>query len=131
MNPRILLRVEGLAVGVAAVGAYLALGGPLWLLAVLALAPDLSMVGYLAGPRVGAAAYNAAHTYIAPVALAALATGFDVPIALLGALVWAGHIGVDRLFGYGLKYESGFKDTHLGHAAATREVVPDPAGSTR
>jgi len=61
MRPRTILRIEGLTVLVAALAAYL---GPLWLLAVLALAPDLSMLGYLAGPRIGSYAYNLVHTYV-------------------------------------------------------------------
>lgn len=114
MTPRTLLRLEGLAVAAAALGVYLALDGPLWLLAVLALAPDLSMAGYLAGPRVGADVYNAVHTYAAPLALAGLGVAFGVDLAVLGAVVWVGHIGADRFLGYGLKLPSGFGDTHLG-----------------
>lgn len=114
VTPRTLLRLEGLAVAAGALGAYLSLGGPLWLLAVLALAPDLSMVGYLAGPAVGARAYNAVHTYVGPLVLAGAASWANHWPGLLVALVWAGHIGADRLLGYGLKHESGFRDTHLG-----------------
>ena len=67
LAPRVLLRAEGLAVAVAAVALYFHAGYPWWLLVVLVLAPDLSMVGYLAGPNVGAMAYDAAHTYVLPV----------------------------------------------------------------
>jgi hypothetical protein len=113
MNPRSYLRVEGLAVFALAVRGYFALDGPLWLFAVLALAPDLSMLGYLAGARVGSQTYNVAHTYAPPAVLGAAGFWTGVDVAVLVALVWAGHIGADRLVGYGLKYESGFKDTHL------------------
>ncbi|WP_336326553.1 DUF4260 domain-containing protein [Halovenus sp. HT40] len=113
MEPRILLRLEGLTVFALALAAYFTLGGPIWLLAVLALAPDLAMVGYLGGPRVGSYCYNAVHTYTAPLVLGSAALWADSRIALLVALIWAGHIGADRLVGYGLKFESGFKDTHL------------------
>ena len=94
-------------------GVYFTLDGPLWLLAVLALAPDLSMLGYLGGPRVGSLTYNVVHTYALPLALGAAGFWGDLRPALLVAAVWAGHIGADRLFGYGLKFASGFKDTHL------------------
>lgn len=79
------------------------------------LAPDLSMLGYLGGPRAGAAAYNLAHTYAAPLALAVV-TAFALPTALgpLAALVWVAHVGIDRALGYGLKGTAGFKHTHLG-----------------
>ena len=110
--PRAWLRVEGLAVLALAVLLYQR-GGHSWmLLAVLFLAPDLSFAGSLAGPRVGAVAYNLAHSYVGPVVAAALAlvTGRP-PVA---ATIWAAHIGFDRALGYGLKYPSGFADTHLG-----------------
>jgi hypothetical protein len=111
--PRALLRAEGLAVAVAAVALYFHADYPWWLLVVLVLAPDLSMVGYLAGPTVGAAAYDAAHTSAVPVALAAVGLVVDADTAVQLGLIWLTHIGVDRAVGYGLKYPTGFKDTHL------------------
>jgi hypothetical protein len=113
MNPHQFLWSEGLTVFVLALAGYFTVGGPLWLLAVLALAPDLAMLGYLAGPRIGSLCYNVAHTYTLPLALGAAALQVDSNLALLVSLVWAGHIGADRLVGYGLKYDTGFKDTHL------------------
>ncbi|MFC7165518.1 DUF4260 domain-containing protein [Halospeciosus flavus] len=110
---RRLLNVEGAAVFLVALASYVSLGGPWWLLVVLALAPDLSMVGYLVGERVGAAAYNAVHTYVGPLVLGAVGVWGDHRLALLVALVWAGHVGADRAVGYGLKYATGFGDTHL------------------
>ena len=111
--PRFLLHLEGAIVAVAAVAVYFHLGYPWWLLVVLALAPDLSMIGYLAGPVAGSLAYDIAHTYAVPVALGVvgLLAGADVPVQV--ALIWITHIGVDRAIGYGLKYPSGFQDTHL------------------
>ena len=111
--PRLLLHAEGLAVAAAAVAVY-AHDGHGWLLfLLLALAPDLSMAGYLAGPRAGAVAYDLAHTYVGPVALGAAGVLADAPLARQLALIWLVHVGVDRLLGYGLKYPTGFKDTHL------------------
>ena len=114
MHPRSLLRAEGLATFLAAGGAYYALDGPLWLFALLILAPDLSMLGYALGNRTGAAVYNAGHTYVLPLTLGALGYWQSSSLAVLVALVWIAHIGADRLLGYGLKYPTGFKDTHLG-----------------
>jgi hypothetical protein len=111
--PRSLLRLEGAAVAVAAVALYFHLGYPWWLLLVLALAPDLSMIGYAAGPAAGAFAYDIAHTYAIPVALALVGVFADADLAVQVSLVWAAHIGVDRAIGYGLKYPSGFQETHL------------------
>jgi hypothetical protein len=111
--PRLLLRVEGLAVAAASVTLYFHEGYEWWLLLVLVLAPDLAMLGYLAGPRVGATAYDLVHTYVWPVLLASAGVIWDSDNALTLALIWLTHIGVDRAVGYGLKYPSGFKDTHL------------------
>ncbi|HSL65818.1 MAG TPA: DUF4260 domain-containing protein [Gaiellaceae bacterium] len=112
--PRILLGVEGLAVAVAAVALYVH-GDHSWLLfLLLILAPDLSFAGYLAGPRVGAAAYDALHTSALPVVLGLVGILADEEGAVAVALIWLAHIGVDRTLGYGLKYPTAFKDTHLG-----------------
>jgi Domain of unknown function (DUF4260) len=111
--PRTFLHAEGLAVAAAAIVLYFHFGYPWWLFVVLALAPDLSMLGYAAGPVVGATAYDVAHTYVLPVALALIGVLADVELAVQVGLIWAAHIGVDRAIGYGLKYPSGFRDTHL------------------
>ena len=111
---RTILRVEGFALFAAALGAYFILDGRWWLLAVLILAPDLSFLGYLAGNRIGAFAYDAVHATIGPLALGALAVAAGWPAVLSVALIWLAHVGMDRAFGYGLKYPTGFPDTHLG-----------------
>jgi hypothetical protein len=111
--PRVLLRVEALGVAVAAVALYFHADYPWWLLVALVLAPDLSMLGYLAGSTIGAAAYDVAHTYSFPVALAAVGVIVDAETAVQLGLIWFMHIGVDRAIGYGLKYPTGFKDTHI------------------
>jgi len=111
--PRFLLHVEGLAVLIVACVAYQKLGASWLKFAVLFLAPDLSMFGYLAGLKTGAAAYNAFHTYLVPVILGAVFY-FTQNVALIPlCLIWVAHIGFDRLLGYGLKYATAFKDTHL------------------
>jgi hypothetical protein len=112
--PRMLLRLEGVALATAATIMFAHGGYSWWLFAVAILAPDLSMVGYLGGPKIGAGIYNAAHTTLTPITLGLLAFQFDRPAALAIALVWLVHIGVDRAFGYGLKYGTGFGSTHLG-----------------
>jgi hypothetical protein len=109
----VLLRVEGLAVLAGALALYFHLDYGWVLLVVLALAPDLAMVGYVAGNRIGAAAYNTAHTYVGPVALGTIGVLGGIDTATQLSLVWLVHIGGDRLLGYGLKYPSDFKDTHL------------------
>jgi hypothetical protein len=112
--PRLLLRLEGAALAAAALYAYHRIGASWWLFGALILVPDVSFVGYLAGTRVGAIAYNALHVTLGPLILGAagvLLPSFDL-IAV--ALIWAVHIGVDRALGFGLKYAAGAALTHLG-----------------
>lgn len=111
--PRLLLRAEGLAVFAAAIGLYFRADYQWWLLPALALAPDLAMIGYSAGTRVGAAAYNSVHTYVLPVVLGFTGVLAESGLATKLALIWLAHIGLDRAVGYGLKYPTHFKDTHL------------------
>jgi Domain of unknown function (DUF4260) len=111
---RLWLRIEGLAALAAGVAAYLTWGGQLLWLVPLLLAVDVSMAGYLAGPRPGAIVYNLAHNWA--IGLAALGLGWAAaatPLILAGAILVA-HVGFDRLAGYGLKYPTAFGDTHLG-----------------
>lgn len=111
---RLLLRAEGLAVLAASVAAYAQFGAGWGWFAALFLLPDLSFLAYLAGPRWGALAYNAAHSYIGAVGLLAAGVLGASPLLLAVGLVWCAHIGFDRLLGYGLKYSAGFGHTHLG-----------------
>ena len=112
-----LQRIEGVAILLGSIWLFTQTGQSWWLFALLLLMPDLGMVGYLAGPRLGAVSYNLTHTLVAPLGLLALAALVDhsMPIAL--AAIWGAHIGMDRALGYGLKHASGFKDTHLGRIA--------------
>ena len=112
--PRLILRVEGLTLLALATAGFAETGLSWWLYALLFFAPDLSLAAYAGGPKPGALAYNALHSTIGPAALAG--TGFlvkDVTLLAIAA-VWAAHIGFDRMLGYGLKYGTGFNDTHLG-----------------
>lgn len=114
---RVVLRLENLALAIAAVIAFHAIGGGWGLFAILILLPDLSMLGYLAGPSVGAGGYNVGHSYVGPALLAALGWALGHPLLQQIALVWCAHIGGDRALGFGLKYPTGFGDTHLGRLA--------------
>jgi Domain of unknown function (DUF4260) len=110
-----LLQLEGLAMLAASAGLYQHIGGDWKMFGLLFLAPDLTFLAYLFGPRMGAASYNAVHAIIGPLLLAgwSLATGGHMALAI--SLIWLAHIGFDRALGYGLKYASGFGDTHLSH----------------
>ena len=105
---------KALALAAAAVYAYHRLGGSWWLFACLILVPDVSLLAYLGGTRLGAIAYNAFHVTLGPLVCAAL--GFLLPSfdLIQVALIWAAHVGIDRALGLGLKYNAGFGFTHLG-----------------
>jgi len=111
---RILLRLEGLTLFAGMTLLYAVWGGSWWIYAILFLVPDLSFAAYLAGPRLGAIVYNAAHSYMAPMTLNIAGFAFASPLVLSIAMIWLAHIGVDRALGYGLKYSAGFGFTHLG-----------------
>lgn len=111
--PGLLLHIEGFALFVAAVLLYIHLGASGWLFLLLILAPDLSMIGYLRSPRVGAVVYDVAHLEAIPLLLLVIAFLAGGSAFLPFGLIWLAHIGMDRTVGYGLKYASGFKDTHL------------------
>ncbi|MEE6280910.1 DUF4260 domain-containing protein [Georgenia sunbinii] len=114
-TPLRILRTEGVVLLAAAVAAYfVALDEPWWLVPLLLFVPDIFMVGYAKSHRLGAALYNVAHSYPVPAILGAVAVAADQPLWQGAALVWFAHIGMDRALGYGLKYDTNFKDTHLG-----------------
>ena len=112
-RPGVLLRIEGMAVFVLSLFLYREMGPPWWRFFLLFLFPDLFMAGYLASVRAGAQLYNLVHTYVLPLALAGAALHEHRFGLLSFALIWIAHIGADRALGYGLKYPTFFKDTHL------------------
>jgi len=109
----VLLRIEGVAALATALILYGTAGFSWPAFALFFLAPDLAMVAYLAGPRLGAISYNLAHTYTLALALAAVGFFGGLPVLTASGLILIGHIGFDRALGFGLKYASGFGDTHL------------------
>ena len=111
-----MLKVEGGAIMLASGVAFQALGGSWLWFALLFLLPDLFMLGYLKGSRLGAVVYNAAHTYLAPCLLVGLWLVVPEVEILRIAAIWSAHIGLDRMLGFGLKYRTGFKHTHLQRA---------------
>ena len=114
MNPTRWLRLEGAAELVLVSWLYARMGASWYLFAALFLAPDISMLGYLVGPRVGAWCYNTIHTYVAALCLLAVGVAMGRPMAVSIALIWCAHISVDRMVGFGLKSSASFRATHLG-----------------
>ncbi|MBV1933275.1 MAG: DUF4260 domain-containing protein [Parvibaculaceae bacterium] len=111
--PKLILRVEGLAVLATACFFYARADYSWGLFALLFLVPDISMVGYLVNKQVGSIFYNLAHNYIFPAAMLVYGEYISSEILVFCALIWIAHVGFDRLLGYGLKYRTAFKYTHL------------------
>ncbi len=120
MDPVLVQRVENAAIAAVAAALFIKLDFGWWWLLVLFLVFDLSMLGYLAGPRTGAKIYNLVHAYAVPGILGVIAIAGDVRWAAFVALLWAFHIGVDRTFGYGLKFPDRFGHTHLGEVGGRK-----------
>ena len=113
MFPWLLLRLEGAALFACSLFFYHSVGSGWILFITLFLLPDISMLGYLLNPKMGALCYNAVHTELFPAALVACSFALHRSRGLALALIWLAHIGLDRALGYGLKYPTLFKDTHL------------------
>ncbi len=129
-NVRAVLRLEGLCVLIAASVAYSKFGLGWGTFVLFFLTPDISFVGYLAGPKVGAISYNLAHSYIGAVACLVAGSVLAVPTVLCAGIIWCAHIGFDRALGYGLKYAEGFGFTHLGRIGRFPVVTPNSAVNT-
>jgi hypothetical protein len=109
-----LLRLEEALEFFLAIFLFQSLPQPGWLYAVLFLAPDVSMLGYIVNTRVGAVCYNIAHHKGLAIALYVSGVYFQMPWVAFSGLLLFGHSAFDRLLGYGLKYPDHFKHTHLG-----------------
>lgn len=115
-KPGVLLRVEGAGVLGLSLFLYHAAGASWGRFLLLFLWPDLAMLGYTVSVGMGTRLYNAVHTYVGPIALAGWAAHEHKEGFLAFALIWFAHVGFDRALGYGLKYPTFFKDTHLQRA---------------
>lgn len=118
-----LLKTEELAEALLALVVFARLPYAWWVLPAVFLLPDLSMVGYLAGPRVGAFCYNVAHHKAVAVAVGLAGWWLGQPVLQLAGTVLLFHSAVDRLLGYGLKYASSFRDTHLGRVGTDQPAT--------
>lgn len=114
-SPLLLLKLEDACLFAATLAIYHHLHSSWLLFGVLFLAPDLFMLGYLLNVRVGAALYNLGHFLVVPLVLFATALLLHHLTLAAIALIWLTHIFFDRLLGFGLKYPTQFKDTHLQH----------------
>jgi hypothetical protein len=113
-TPRRWLRVEGATLLAGSLIAYSTTDQAWWLVPLTVLLPDLTMIGYLGGTRLGARLYNLGHSTPLPAATVAIGWWQDKSLVVALGLIWLAHIGLDRLMGYGLKYDDHFQHTHLG-----------------
>jgi Domain of unknown function (DUF4260) len=112
--PKLLLRIEGAVLFAASIVVFALQGQQWWLYPALLLVPDIFMLGYLRNTKLGAITYNLGHSYPAAALVTLLGFVAASPLTVALGAIWFGHIGWDRMFGYGLKYATSFKHTHLG-----------------
>jgi Domain of unknown function (DUF4260) len=112
-KPGTVLRIEGSCVLALSILCYREVDANWILFIALLLVPDLAILGYLRGVRVGTVLYNLVHTLTGPLLLIGYAILEKTPWLLPYGLIWSSHIGLDRLLGFGLKYPTRFNDTHL------------------
>lgn len=110
----IILKLEETALFIFGIYLFSLLNFDWWWFLVLILAPDLSMLGYLFGNKSGAFFYNFFHHKGVAVLSYILGAYFIIEDLQLAGIIVFSHAAMDRIFGYGLKYEKGFKYTHLG-----------------
>jgi len=109
-----ILKLEELAMFGLCLWALYFLGAKWWCYPLLLLGPDISMIGYAGGNKIGAFMYNLFHHK--GVAVLFFVIGLLLPdmIIQIAGIILFGHSSMDRMFGYGLKLKEGFKFTHLG-----------------
>ena len=109
-------RIEGLLIFASGLALYLAMNGelPWWVAILVFFAPDLSFFAYVFGPKIGAFGYNAVHIYGFGASVFTFGLCLDISVATSLGAIWLAHAGFDRLLGYGLKTNEGFKITHMG-----------------
>ena len=107
-------KLEALVLFAGSLVAYNMNGQAWWMYIALLLVPDVFMLGYAIDRRVGAFSYNFGHSLIGPVVLTLLGIREQNSTVTSLGIIWFGHVGFDRMQGYGLKEETSFKNTHLG-----------------
>ncbi|MEG0473770.1 MAG: DUF4260 domain-containing protein [Solibacillus sp.] len=110
---KLLIRVEYGIAFILLLVIYLHLDFSLWLFFILLLVPDLTIVGYAMNKKIGSIIYNFGHSLILPLLLLLISLGISNELLVMLSIIWIAHILMDRCFGFGLKYEHSFKNTHL------------------
>ncbi|PKV48208.1 uncharacterized protein DUF4260 [Aquimarina sp. MAR_2010_214] len=108
------LKLEEIAMLGLGIYLFSLLSYPWWLFLALFLLPDIGMLGYIINNRVGALSYNTFHHKGIAVLIYIIGVYISNELLLLSGIILFSHTAFDRILGYGLKYEKGFKFTHLG-----------------
>lgn len=121
MTIKTTLKLEELALFLLGIFLFSQLSFPWWWFLVLILTPDIGMLGYLFGNKAGAISYNIFHHRGIAVAIYLIGVYTQSEITQFIGVILFSHAAMDRIFGYGLKYDKGFRFTHLG------EIGNDPS----
>ena len=113
-KPRWWLRLDGIVVFAASILVFALTHQRWWVYPLVLFLPDIFMLGYLRNTTIGAFFYNLGHSYLAPSVAVLIGYEGHHPLVTALGVIWLGHVGWDRFFGYGLKYDTHFKHTHLG-----------------
>jgi hypothetical protein len=116
---KIIMRLEEAGIFLLSFYLSILLGFDWWLFILFLFAPDLSMLGYVFGNRIGSAIYNVVHFRLLAVLIGIAGYYFSVPVLTLIGLILFGHSSLDRIFGFGLRYPENFRSTHLGWIGKT------------
>ena len=91
----------------------------IWIWFFIFFSPDVSMLGYLVNPKVGAITYNIFHHRGIAVVIIGIGYLMKIEVVLSAGILLFAHASFDRIWGYGLKYHNSFNDTHLGKLKKT------------
>lgn len=109
-----LIKIEELLMFILGIYLFSLLPYEWWWFLALILVPDIGMIGYAAGSKAGAFTYNLFHHKGVAIVIYLLGVYLSQPVIQLIGVILFSHSAMDRMLGYGLKYNEGFKYTHLG-----------------
>lgn len=111
---KLLLKLEELGMLILSIFMFSQLSYAWWWFIALILLPDIGMLGYIVNTKVGAITYNIFHHKGLAILIYFLGIYFETELLKLIGVILFGHASMDRIFGYGLKFDNAFKNTHLG-----------------
>ena len=109
-----LIKLEELGQFLFAVFLFNQLDYPWWVFLACILLPDLSMLGYLINTKIGAWVYNFFQHKLLGLLVLMVGIWYEHDLLSVTGVVLFAHAAMDRVFGYGLKFQDDFKHTHLG-----------------